>query len=813
MKVPQRNLGNIKYPYKRSEGPLSKTNKLTLLEDKSEKSCEHIEKVESLLESLDNLIPEVFRQQQGKEKQLKREESGLGVQGLDFSPLEEKSVILSQADKNLNPSHRSNVPKKVRPQRPQDDFDSFVNGAWANKTVMPSIHSSWGPWVELEEQIQEQIRTIIEDLERGIVVDNGKNVKLNHAEKLLRVFWKSGLALHSNMDINIEDERDEETGNVNNAYVKCRNTLFSLVKTVDSKKSLSTICGELLKYDLGPVNFSQIQDQNYEDNEKPNLYANLVADGLTLDNPSYYLSNQEEMKNLRKHFMMMVKYTNEWVPLDPDNELNLNEFELAKAILGLEIRLAAINPSMEDLRQNHKTYNKVKVSDLKKRFSSSGSSGSSDSNSQKGWNWQDWLKASKFDEQLRDEDYVIVQSESYLKNLAQLATSINPGVWRAYLRFSIARKFGTLIRPRLFHEVLTILLTGQQDMASEYQLVLKYLNDALGDILGSLYVKKHFSLKQKRGVLEMIDNLKAAFKRRILKLDWMELETKDQAINKLERLRPLIGYPDDLPSYDDVSLEDLDPENIIGNYILFLEYNYNGWRTTIGKPQTPGVWQMHPHVINAYCDFEKNEIVFPAAILQPPFYDPNAQMAHNYGGIGAIIGHEITHAFDDQGSQFDALGRTVDWWTPRDRKEFELRTQKIVDQFDGIRMANVSVNGSLTQGENIADLGGLLTAYDAMMNQLKHGKQENSEDNRCHNDSVSSDYMYQKQQFFVAWALVWREIQTEEALRDQILTDSHAPHKLRINMPLSNMAEFYDAFYVKKGDRLYREDKDRVKIW
>jgi putative endopeptidase len=274
----------------------------------------------------------------------------------------------------------------------------------------------------------------------------------------------------------------------------------------------------------------------------------------------------------------------------------------------------------------------------------------------------------------------------------------------------------------------------------------------------------------------------------------------------------LIGYPDEISSYEDISENSLDEENIIKNYILLLEYNYNGWRHTIGKPQIPGVWQMHAHVINAYCDFERNEIVFPAAILQPPFYDPNGLMAHNYGGIGAIIGHEITHAFDDQGSQFDAFGRTVDWWTPRDRKEFELRTQKIVNQFDGIKMAGVYVNGSLTQGENIADLGGLLTAYDAMMDELNYGSYKEESFNQCHND-YGLDLTYAKQQFFVAWALVWRETLTEEALRDQILTDSHAPHKLRINMPLSNMSEFYEAFHVRKGDRLYRDEKDRVKIW
>lgn len=743
------------------------------------------------------------------------------------------------------PSHQDR-PKKIRPQ---DDFDAFVNGVWESKTSIPSSQSSWGPWIELNLKVHDQIKKILEDLEAGFATVNnedheGRKVKLTHAEKLLRIFWLSGKALNEDLmsaDLSDSDEDLRDSGNNkdkdndrmdvdDNPYRKCRNSLINLLNSVTSEKSLGTLCGELLKYDIGPINFAPTQDQDHGINEIPNLFVNIVSDGLTLEDPSYYLGNEPYMKELRRGFIYMVKHTNDWLSLDPENELELDGFGLGKAILGLEMRLAAALPPPEVLRQNDKTYNKVKVSDLKKSYNGSSSNSNNISN---GWSWTDWLNSSRFSEQLSDNDYVIVESESYLKKVTELAGLVHPGVWRAYLRFAIARKFGNLLRPKLFHEVLTALITGQQDMSSEYEQMLNYLNDVLASVLGSLYAKKHFSSEQKRGVLEIIQNLKKAFKKRILKLDWMDLETKDQAIYKLEKLRPLVGYPDDVPEYRDVSLGQLDPQNIIQNYLFLLEYNYDEWRRSIGKPQIPGTWHMPPHIINAYCDFESNEIVFPAAILQTPFYDPKALLSHNYGSIGAIIGHEITHAFDDEGSRFDSFGRTFDWWTERDRKEFEKRTEKIVQQFNGIKMAGVSVNGEMTQGENIADLGGLLTAYDAMMHCLKYpdassdgsdgskGSGGNSGGpNGCSDpkpngdyDGAKNNYIYEKQQFFVSWALTWREMMTEEALRDIILTDCHAPHKLRINMPLSNMVEFYEAFYAKKGDKLYREFKDRVHIW
>jgi putative endopeptidase len=693
--------------------------------------------------------------------------------------------------KNQNNNHKA---------RPQDDFDDFVNGEWLRKAKIPDSVSSWGPWSILQSQIDDQIRVILDDLNAGNVIeyvektDRFSRRKPDHAESLLRVLWRSGLNL---------DSEDEDT--YQKSFLSSFETLKELVAGVNHEKSLASVCGELLKYDLGPVNFSQVQDQSLNDKKERVIFADFVMEGLGLEDPSYYLENNEDMQHIREGYLDLIMQLDNWIPFssnhkdDKEHHGELNEARMeasarmAEKILYLETELAKAWPSPEILMQNEKTYNPITVRDLKRLYSS------------RNWSWADWLSSSKFSEQLTDDSVVIIQSPDYFKKLAKLADSVSKETWLTYLRFSLVRKFGKLIRPRFFHQVIEVLMTGQHSCESHYDLLSHFMDDAMGEVLGSLYVKKHFSAQRKSEVLSLINNLKNAFRKRIIKLDWMEQETKDSAIYKLDRLRPLVGYPNKTHDYLDINISEFSEYNMIANYAYCLTYNFDNWRRTIGKAPNPEVWSMHPHKINAYCDFEHNQVVFPAAILQPPFFDPEAETSRNYGAIGAIIGHEITHAFDDQGSKFDAEGRTVDWWTPRDKREFERRTEKIVQQYDGIRMANVAVNGFKTQGENIADLGGLLTAYDALMDVLKHTPEPTGDKKK--------DYLYEQQQFFISWAYIWRELISTEALRDMILTDCHAPHKLRINIPMSNMPEFYAAFHVKKGDRLFREAADRVHIW
>jgi len=711
----------------------------------------------------------------------------------------------------------SNSNKKVRPQ---DDFNGFVNNDYLSKCEIPPNHCSWGPWAILSEKVDNQVMELLETLE------DTDDSELMHREKVLKMFWQSGIALcrdseseSQSQSISLDSQSGESSSSNEKsrsvAYNKAYNTLKGLMKLVDSDKmSLAGICGNLLKYDLGPINFAPTRASKTNQNQDLNdvkIFVNLMADGLTFSDLSLYETNEDE-------FLDLVKNMNSWISLDPKNEFAGLD-DLAQSIFELEKELAGATKKEKEEKEEEK----IKVETLKNDYSN------------KSWQFSDWLKTSGVIDEKKDK-YVMVESLEYLRELVNLASKIPLKVWKAYLRFGIARKFGTLLKPKRATDIVHMIMfedNGKSDVAY----VMDYINDVLGDVLGSLYVKKHFSNEKRENVMKLVNNLKWAFRNRILKLSWLSKETKDWALFKLEMLKPLIGYPENIDSYSEISLEFLDKEDIVHNYMTMLEYTYNRWLRHIykvnkGVKSEDELWSMHPHEINAYCDFEKNEIVFPAAILQEPFYtdfDSNNKyndtkiLAQNYGSIGAIIGHEITHAFDDEGSKYDSYGKKVDWWLPEDRREFEERTSKIVQQFNEVRMFGMRINGQATQGENIADLGGLLTSYDAMMHYLKYNlmdkgtnSNKNKNNDNCHDDyssNIEDNFIYERQQFFISWALTWRELMTEEALRDIIENDTHAPPSLRINMPLSNMKEFYECFHVKKGDRLYREEKDRVKIW
>lgn len=312
----------------------------------------------------------------------------------------------------------------------------------------------------------------------------------------------------------------------------------------------------------------------------------------------------------------------------------------------------------------------------------------------------------------------------------------------------------------------------------------------------------------------MVKRIIASFKQRIKALDWMEDQTKAAATLKLNKIGLKIGYgPEEKDIYWD--MDPMHEDDFVGNLIISAQYDYwADWRHLYSAPNH-AAWDTNPQTINAFYDPELNEIVFPAAILQPPFFTPDAEPAQNYGAIGAIIGHEITHAFDDQGSKYDGDGSLVDWWTPKDRARFEERTQKIVEQFNACEMGGNKINGELTQGENIADLGGLITAYYAMPLETRSWSETWSDywEGSSGEAKKPDINLGRKQAFFKAWANIWKGLIRNEALRDLILTDEHSPGHLRINMPLSNMQEFYDVFFLKPGDKLYREEQDRVQIW
>ncbi len=342
-------------------------------------------------------------------------------------------------------------------------------------------------------------------------------------------------------------------------------------------------------------------------------------------------------------------------------------------------------------------------------------------------------------------------------------------------------------------------MSGVEQQQDRWKRAVGKSNQLLGDAIGKLYVEEHFSPEAKQRMVQLVENLREAYREGISGLEWMGDETKQKAIEKLDKFTPKIGYPDE---WRDLSSLDIKADDLFGNYLRATEFYYNININKLGKPVDKNEWFMNPQTVNAYYNPGMNEIVFPAAILQPPFFNLEADDAINYGAIGGVIGHEMGHGFDDQGAKSNGDGLLTNWWTEQDLKEFNNRTQKIVSQYNNfVVLDNVHVNGELTQGENIGDLSGLTIAYKAYQRSL-NGK-----------EAPVMDGFTGEQRFFLGWGQVWANKYRDAELRRRIMTDPHSPPRFRTNGVVPNMPEFHRAFGVKEGDAMYLPEEDRVKIW
>jgi putative endopeptidase len=342
-------------------------------------------------------------------------------------------------------------------------------------------------------------------------------------------------------------------------------------------------------------------------------------------------------------------------------------------------------------------------------------------------------------------------------------------------------------------------LYGQQKDRERWKKMVNNTDAKLGEVLGQVYVEKYFPAEAKKRMLDLVNNLQSVYKERIEKLDWMSAETKKQALEKLAAFTKKIGYPDKWKKYDDVTI---DRGTYYANQRSVARHDFKEMTSKMGKPVDKTEWGMTPPTVNAYYNPAFNEIVFPAGILQFPFFDKDADDAMNYGAIGAVIGHEMTHGFDDQGAQYDKAGNLKNWWAPQDEAKFKSKVQIVIDQYNKYTVLDgLHINGALTTGENLADIGGLTIAYQAFKN-TEQGK-----------SNTMTDGLTPDQRFFLSYAQVWRTKYRDEIMRLVVNTDPHSPPAARVNGPLSNMPEFYKAFDIKPGDKLYREEKDRVKVW
>ena len=638
--------------------------------------------------------------------------------------------------------------------RPQDDLFRFMNGKWLKESVIPEDRASDGAFYWLYEQAEKQVKQIILD-QAASKAATGSNAQ------------KIGDLYNSFMD---------EAGIEKLGLSPIAEDLAKAagIKTVDD--FLKTL-GEFEARGLSGLFYTYVSTDN-KDSTKNIVY--LGQSGLSLPDEAYY--REDEYKEIRQEFLKHVAKMFELAKLE-------NPSESAQQVLQIETELAAFHWDQVKDRDAEATYNKKSFTELKQLAAS--------------FNWPLWISASKTPASVLDQ--VIVRQPSYLEGLSKLLATFDLPKWRSWLTWHVlsgaSPYLSTAFVNENFHFYGTT-LSGIPKLKDRWKRGVGLVEGALGEAVGQIYVERHFGEIAKTKMVELVANLIKAYRVSIEGLSWMSQETKERAFIKLEKFTPKIGYPD---KWRDYSKLEIKAGDLIGNLAQIASYSQDYEYNKIGKPVDKSEWYMTPQTVNAYYNPGMNEIVFPAAILQPPFFDVAADdYAANYGGIGAVIGHEIGHGFDDQGSKYDGDGNLVNWWSDIDRKEFEKRTKKLIDQYDQLSPAaapDVKVNGALTVGENIGDLGGLTIAYKAYEISLA-GVQPPVIDG--YNGS---------QRFFMGWAQSWRGKYRAEEVRRRIATDPHSPDEFRCNQIVANLDEFYQAFGVSENDKHFMKADERVRIW
>ncbi|MEO6131411.1 MAG: M13 family metallopeptidase [Saprospiraceae bacterium] len=636
--------------------------------------------------------------------------------------------------------------------RPEEDFYQFVNGGWMKNTEIPSDRSSWGSFHELAKKTDEKT---IELLDLTMNQDN-----------------KAEALYQSGMDINA----------IETAKLIALKDVFQEIDSADNEETYSYLFGSLIAKGLGGIiNFSV-----HPDLADSHVYAAYLEPGSQgLPDREFYLDDNERAEKIREQYLAYITH----IFRTEFHFSPIASAETARTILKFERELAQHMLSKEDRRQLDKLYNPHTYKELCELCTAV--------------DWTLFFKAM----QIETPGRIIVTEPAYFRFLNDFFLSVSPSTIHHYLTFLAAHHAAPFAHASLedvHFDLYHRTLEGVQQMKPRKERVVKMVNQQLGDALGQLFVSKYFPAEAKISAQEMVQDIVAAFKNRIHKLTWMSEDTKKYAIEKLDSLNVKIGFPDKWKEYENLVIKPTTKNgNYLKNLITIVEWNFRKEASRIGQQVDRDEWFMAPQVVNAYYNPMFNEIVFPAAILQPPFFDWQADAAVNYGGIGAVIGHEITHGFDDQGSRFDKEGNLNEWWKPEDRERFQALTSQLIQQFDGyLPFEDLSLNGTFTLGENIADLGGLSVAYDAL--QLYYDR---------HEKPGEIDGFSPEQRFFMSWATVWRTKTRPEALRHQIKTDPHPPGLYRAVAAPSNINSFYDAFNIHPQSPWYRKHEDRIKIW
>lgn len=640
-----------------------------------------------------------------------------------------------------------------RAAKPGDDFFRYANGKWYDAAVIPADRSSIGSFTSLRIRSEEQLQAILDGLETqpGLDADQTK----------VRDLYRSYIDIGRIEQLGLKPAEAD-------------------LKAIANLKTHSDVARAMASVRMGTESiygaFVAVDSKN------PNSYSVFVTQaGLGLPDRDYYLIDEKGSVAARTAYHAFIA-----------KMLSLADIADAKKksdrIFALETEIAKAHWPAADRRNADNTYNPMKVSELE-AFAPE-------------FDWAAALKELEIGSPPGGERALIVREKSAFPVLAKLFKNTPVSVWRDYLTFHYLRSHAAVL-PKRFDEAnfdfYGKVLSGNEQQLERSKRGAQFVDGNMGEASGKLYVAQHFPPSAKAKAQTLVDNLIATYVEHIKTRDWMTPQTKQQALEKLSRLRVKIGYPE---KWRDYSLYKVDPNDAFGNATRGQEFEWNRRLARLDGPVDRSEWGMTPPTVNAYYNARGNEIVFPAAILQPPFFDPNADAAVNYGGIGAVIGHEISHGFDDQGSKFDAMGVLRNWWTPEDRKNFEAKTNVLVAQYNEyVPIEGLHVNGKLTLGENIGDLSGLTISTAAYHRSLRGRRAPVL-------DGFTGD-----QRLFLGFAQIWREKAREGYLRQRVISNPHSPPVFRVDGTVRNVDDWYAAFQLQPGDKYYLAPDARVHLW
>ena len=637
--------------------------------------------------------------------------------------------------------------------RPQDDLFRHVNGVWLRDAEIPADRARFGAFDELRMESEDRVRKIIDECAASAATP-GSNAR------------KIGDVYRSFMD----EKRIEELG------VSPIAKELSEAQSISSIDEFAAFLGAQWTRGMSGI-FGSFIYADFKDSTTHIAYVS--QSGISLPDESYY--REAEHESVRTAFIAHMTKMFELAGIaDAGGH--------AKRVMELETQIASYHWDRVKLREAELNYNKMSFTELQDLSGT--------------FNWELWLEKSQIPSGAFDT--LIVRQPPFFEGLSTLMSNFNAAAWQSWLMWNIISEAASYLSSAFVEENFDFFgrtLSGTPEMKERWRRGGSLVEGFLGEAIGELYVEKYFPPAAKQRMLQLVDNLMVAYKQSITDLDWMTEETKEKALVKLSKFVPMIGYPD---KWRDYSALEIKADDLIGNLHALAKFELDYMLAKIGKSVDRDEWGMTPQTVNAYYNPVMNRIVFPAGILQAPFFDLEADDATNYGGIGAVIGHEVGHGFDDQGSKYDGDGNINNWWSEKDLSEFENRTKSLIDQYDVLRpeaAPDVHVNGALTIGENIGDLGGLTIAYKAYKIALEGKKSE-----------VLSD-LSGEQRLFFNWARVWRGKSRPDEARRLITIDPHSPAEFRCNQIVKNLDEFCDAFGVVEGDELFMPKEERVRIW